>query len=107
MLSLEILSTWTGCDESPNERLHGRRLPTGKVSAKPLGKADFPLGPVHARKNPRWPSECCPSRKMPNAGIIASNYLNAYTGEVTVAPMAELPLLLVPAYLVPLFSSGT
>jgi len=25
------------------------------------------------------------------------------TGEVTVAPMAQLPLLLVPAYLVPLF----
>jgi hypothetical protein len=37
-----------------------------------------------------------------NAAIFQSNTTGA-TGEISVAPMAQLPLLLIPAYLVPLF----
>src|SRR5262249_48393767 len=37
-----------------------------------------------------------------NAALVQTNATGA-VGEVTVAPMAQLPLLLVPAYLVPLF----
>jgi hypothetical protein len=37
-----------------------------------------------------------------NAGLVQSQATGA-VGELTVAPMAQLPLLLVPAYLVPLF----
>jgi hypothetical protein len=36
-------------------------------------------------------------------GAICSGFLQGVTGNVTTAPMAQLPLLLIPAYMVPLF----
>lgn len=36
-------------------------------------------------------------------GVLSSGFIGGLVGEVTTAPMARLPLVLVPAYLVPLF----
>jgi hypothetical protein len=36
-------------------------------------------------------------------GAICSGFLHGFTGTVTTSPMAQLPLVLIPAYMVPLF----
>ena len=38
-----------------------------------------------------------------STGALSSGFLPGFSGNATMAPMAELPLVLIPAYLVPLF----